>query len=114
MEDLTLEQIIELQKQYGADQIQDMINSGQCWHMEGSTGRLASDCLEWGICMLPEERKRDAYGTTVPSRNDLKPDSKGTFGNCLAFWTKVNDGDFETIDALQSMFGVEDYEPEQE
>jgi hypothetical protein len=112
MEDLTLEQITELQKQYGADQIQNMINSGQCWHMEGSIGRMADSCLEWGICMLPEERHQDYYGSTVPSRNDVAPDTKGSFGNCLAFWTKVNDGDFETIDALESMFGKASEEDE--
>lgn len=113
MEDLTLDQIIELQLQYGVTGTQEEINTGLSWLMEGSKGRHASSCLEWGICMLPEIRHRDAYGTTVPSRNDVAPDTKGSFGNCLSFWTKVYDGDYETIDALESMFGVENYEPEQ-
>ena len=112
MEDLTLEQITALQKKFGVTEAQNDINTGYSWHTEGAVGRFADSCLEWGICMLPEVRHKDAYGNTVPSRNDLAPDTKGSFGNCLAFWTRINDGDYEAVDAVESMFGVDNYEQE--
>ena len=108
MEDLTLDQIIALQKGYKVTGVQDGINTGMSWHMEGSVGRFANDCIESGICMLPEVRHRDYYGNTVPSRNDLKPGSKGTLENSQAFWKRVEEGNFEVIDALESMFGADE------
>jgi hypothetical protein len=114
MEDITLEQIIELQKQYGVTGTQESINTGLCWHMEGSVGRFANDCIENGICMLPEKPTRDYYGNRLPSRTEVQEDSKGSLGNAQAFWTRVVDGDFEVIDALESMFGSPEYEEEQE
>jgi hypothetical protein len=107
MNEMTVEHITELQKGYKVSGTQEGINTGLCWHMEGSVGRFASDCLEAGICMLPEERHRDYYGSTVPSRNDVKPDSKGGLVNAQNFWQKVEDGDFEVIDALEQMFGAD-------
>ena len=106
METLTVEQIIKLQEQYKANGTQEGINTGLCWLMEGSIGRFANDCLESGICILPEVRHRDYYGNTVPSRNDVKEGTKGSLGNSQAFWQKVVDGDFEVIDALEETFGV--------
>ena len=108
MEDLTLDQIIAMQKHYGVTGTQESINTGLSWHMEGSVGRFANDCIESGICMLPEVRHRDYYGNTVPSRNDLKPGSKGTLENSQAFWKRVEEGNFEVIDALESMFGADE------
>lgn len=86
METLTVEQITELQAQHGLTDIQNMINSGQAWHMEGSVGRCAADNLESGACMLPKERHTDYYGSTVPSRDDLQEGTKGTLQNSIDFW----------------------------
>ena len=93
MKKLTLEQITALQKQYGYAEMQEMINSGLCWKLEGSVGRSASAELECGSCMLPEQVRVDSYGNRVPSRNDLKDGSKGTFTNSQEFWQKVEDGE---------------------
>ena len=95
--ELTIEQITNLQKQYGISDIQDMINNGNAWHMEGSYGRAAMELLESGACMLPEVKRRDAYGNTVPSRNDLKPGTKGTLLNSQNFWTKVEEGEIQLV-----------------
>lgn len=108
---ITIERITELQKAYGVTATQNGINSGQCWHMEGSVGRFAMSMLEAGVCVLPEERKRDYYGSTIPSRNDLKPGTSGTLLNSQNFWQRVEDGDFETIESLEENFG---YQPEDE
>jgi hypothetical protein len=95
MEKLTLEQITELQKQYGLTKLQDLINSGEVWKFEGSFGRAAMSALEDGACMLPEEEHQDYYGSTVPSRTNLKAGTKGTLENSQEFWQKVIDGDIE-------------------
>lgn len=108
---ITIKRITELQKAYGVTATQNGINSGQCWHMEGSVGRFAMSMLEAGVCVLPEERKRDYYGSTIPSRNDLKPGTSGTLLNSQNFWQRVEDGDFETIESLEENFG---YQPEDE
>ena len=100
-------QIISLQKGYNVTQIQEQINSGMAWKLEGSVGRFASDMLEAGVCMLPLERKVDYYGSVIPSRHDLKPGTKGTFKNSVNFWERVWEGDFDTIEGLENIFGAD-------
>ena len=86
---LTIDQITKLQRTYGLTELQESINSGQCWLREGFFGRTAVDALKDGACMLPEEQYYDYYGNLVPSRNDLKEDSTGTLSNSQNFWQKV-------------------------
>jgi len=95
MDELTIEQISELQKRYGVDSLQSLINNGQAWLREGFTGRQAMASLESGACMLPEEEHQDFYGNTVPSRTSLKAGTKGTLENSQTFWQKVEDGEIE-------------------
>ena len=87
--EITTAEITRLQKQYGLDEMQDRINSGLAWKLEGSYGRAAMQALESGACMLPETRHNDYYGNTVPSRNDLKAGTKGTLQNSQEFWDRV-------------------------
>jgi hypothetical protein len=84
--------IKKLQEGYGYDQLQSMIDSGQVWKLNGSYGRMAMSSLESGMCMLPKEACFDYYGNRVPSRDDLKKGTKGTFQNCSRFWSGVEDG----------------------
>lgn len=92
--ELTVEQIQEMQKSYGFDEMQKLIDTGDAWKLEGFTGRQAMSALESGACMLPEERHQDYYGNLVPSRNDLK-EGKGTLQNSQEFWTQVMEGEIE-------------------
>lgn len=87
--------ITALQKQYGFTVMQDNINTGLAWKLEGSVGCEAMALLESGACMLPKETRVDAYGNTVPSRDVLKKGSKGTYHNSVEFWTAVVDGKIE-------------------
>ena len=84
--------IKRLQRDYGYNDVQEMINSGIIWSMEGSMGRQAMSLLESGACMLPKESHKDYYGNHIPSRDMLKDGTKGTFGNCKSFWQGVEDG----------------------
>ena len=86
-------QVKQMQKDYNVDGTQAMINSGDCWRLEGSVGRHASDLLEIGVCMLPKKHMRDYYGGRVPSRDELIPGSKGTYLNSKRFWS-----DWERVD----------------
>jgi hypothetical protein len=92
MNELTLKRITELQKAYGVTGTQEGINS---------------EMLEAGVCVLPNGRRTDYYGNIVPSRDDLKPGTKGTLLNCQTFWQMVEDGNFETIESLEETFGVQ-------
>jgi ABC-type cobalamin transport system ATPase subunit len=104
MNHMTFAQITSLQKDYNVTEIQQQINSGLVWKLEGSVGRFASDMLEAGACMLPLERKIDYYGQVVPSRNDLKSGTKGTFQNAARFWQKVMNFDIDAVEWLESTF----------
>ena len=91
----SIEQITELQKEHGLEELQGYINNGMAWQLEGHVGRTAMQALESGACMLPEERHNDYYGNTVPSRNDLKSGTKGTLENSQNFWEQVLEGEIE-------------------
>lgn len=92
-ETMSFIKIKSMQKTYGLENMQNLINTGDAWHMEGAIGRGAMDLLGSGACMLPKERKRDAYGNTIPSREDLQAGTKGTYLNSKSFWTKVWNGE---------------------
>lgn len=92
---LNYNRITKLQKVYDFYEMQDRINTGLAWKLEGSVGREAMALLESGTCMLPLEPKNDYYGNQVPSRNMLKPGTKGTFKNSQTFWEGVENGDIE-------------------
>ncbi len=78
--------ITKLQRLHGAKEMQDMINSGLVWKMEGSMGREAMNMLEMGVCMLPTKRNIDYYGNTVGSRYDVVNGTKGSYLNCKRYW----------------------------
>lgn len=102
MANLNFKKIASLQKEYGFSDMQELINKGHAWTLEGSVGREASRLLDSGACMLPKVPRRDYYGNTVPSRDMLKPGTKGTFKNCQEFWEGVLNGDIE-IDPMEEM-----------
>ena len=82
-----------LQKEHGYDEIQKYINTGLAWRLEGSYGREAMSLLEAGVCMLPKTPQYDFYGNYIPSRDELKNGTKGTYQNSVEFWTKVDNGE---------------------
>ncbi|MFW6224954.1 MAG: hypothetical protein ACOC4B_01660 [Bacteroidota bacterium] len=90
---MNFQKIKKLQKKHGYDKMQSMIDSGLAWHMEGSIGREAMSLLQSGVCMLPKISHRDYYGNLVPSRDMLKPGTKGTLSNSQNFWKKVESGE---------------------
>ncbi len=62
--------------------MQELINSGTAWKLEGSVGRSAMALIESGECMLGEEGHRDYYGNYVPSRHEVQAGTKGSAEFC--------------------------------
>jgi hypothetical protein len=57
--------------------VQRVINNGM-WSLQGSYGRTMMDAIKAGYCMLGTKSARDYYGNIIPSRNDVKPGTKGS------------------------------------
>jgi hypothetical protein len=47
---------------------QYLIDTGQCWHLQGWYGRTAHDLIEQGICQPAPVDHKDYYGNTVPGK----------------------------------------------
>ncbi len=73
-EDQTHEEYVE--------NMQELINTGTAWKLEGSVGRSAMALIESGECMLGEEGHRDYWGNYVPSRHEVKSGTKGSPEYC--------------------------------
>lgn len=86
---LTEKEITELQKDNGIYEIQELINNGNAWMMEGSVGRYAMDCLRSGACFLPKKPHKDYYGNRIPSRDMIKEGTMGSLSLSSQYWTEV-------------------------
>ena len=85
--------IKKLQEEYGVANMQRLIDDGSVWHMEGSMGRNAMSLLETGQCMLPKKQYKDFYGNIIPSRDDVKPGTTGSYQNASKYWESIHDYD---------------------
>lgn len=83
---LSIIKIRKLQKKHDLDQLQEWIESGTCWLLEGHVGRTAMDALRSGACFLPEQRHRDYYGNPIPSRLEVKPGTAGSIELSQNYW----------------------------
>jgi hypothetical protein len=58
--------------------MQQSINSGMCWKLEGAAGREAMAFIEAGYCTLGPKRTTGGYGNTIGSRTDVVVGTKGS------------------------------------
>ena len=58
--------------------MQRTINSGM-WGLQGSHGREMMNAISAGICMLGRNDARDYYGNHIPSRDQVKAGTKGSY-----------------------------------
>jgi len=83
---MKIKDIRSIQKEIGYDSIQRLIDNGNAWKMEGSTGRLAMSMLKSGACFLPKKAFYDYYGNKVPSRDELAEGTTGTIQNSIEYY----------------------------
>ena len=67
-------------------QMQQLLDDGSVWRLEGSAGRAAMEAITSGACFLANVPSRDYYGNRIPARGELKEGSKGTLQNCARFY----------------------------
>lgn len=58
--------------------IQKAINSGM-WGLQGSYGRTMMEAISSGRCLLGQSGARDYYGNYIPSRDQVKEGTKGSY-----------------------------------
>lgn len=58
--------------------IQDLIDSGSAWMLEGHIGRQCMRAIEDGVAVLGRTRTRDYWGNTIPARTDVVSGTKGS------------------------------------
>lgn len=58
--------------------LQELVDSGDAWRLEGSVGRAAMRAIEDGEIALGPEPRYDYYGNRVPSRFEVEPGTKGS------------------------------------
>lgn len=72
------------------EQMQEWIDKGFAWSMEGTVGREAMRGLELGMYFLPNKSHRDYYGNPIPSRKDISKGAKGSLENAYDFYQNDN------------------------
>lgn len=60
--------------------IQDLIDTGMAWSLEGFIGRQCWEAIQNGHAMLPPVPQRDYWGNRIPSRTEVVPGSDGLAG----------------------------------
>ncbi len=58
--------------------LQELIDTGMAWKLEGSVGRAAMRAIEDGECVLGEVGHKDYWGNYVPSRYEVQAGTKGS------------------------------------
>lgn len=61
------------------EELQKAINSLVAWRLQGSYGRTMMQALQDGKCMLGHEHTRDYWGSRIPSRDEVKAGTAGSF-----------------------------------
>lgn len=63
-----------------AKAMQRVVNDGSGWRMQGSMGRAMMAALEAGDVLLGKHATADYYGNRIPSRDEVKDGTKGSYG----------------------------------
>jgi len=72
------EYVEEPEDDFGLPSIQEMIDTGMAWRLEGSIGRQCMREIEDGYAILGEVGHHDYYGNYVPSRYEVEAGTKGS------------------------------------
>jgi len=64
--------------EYEGPTLQELIDNGMAWRLEGFTGRQAMAAIENGDAMLGRRPHRDYWGNPVPAWWMVEPGTKGS------------------------------------
>jgi hypothetical protein len=62
--------------------LQELIDNGTAWKLEGHIGRQAMAAIEAGACTLGPVGRRDYWGNYIPSRTEVEAGTKGSVEFC--------------------------------
>lgn len=68
------------------EHMQDWIDKGYAWSMEGAVGREAMRGLELGMYFLPNQSFTNPYGQHIPSREEIRIGTEGSLDNAYDFY----------------------------
>ena len=68
------------------EHMQDWIDKGYAWSMEGAVGREAMRGLESGMYFLPNQSFTNPYGQHIPSREEIRIGTEGSLDNAYDFY----------------------------
>lgn len=74
-----IEGVTEADEMEAYQALQRAINDGTAWCFQGSYGRAMMNAIEEGFCLLGRKPARDYYGNRIPSRDEVKPGTKGSY-----------------------------------
>lgn len=75
---ITLENDEETDDLEQAIALQQLINSGTVWHLQGAYGRAAMDAIESGVVMLGRSPSLDYWRNRIPARHEVQEGTKGS------------------------------------
>lgn len=70
--------------------MQEWIDKGYVWSMEGAVGREAMRGLESGMYFLPNQSFTNPYGQHIPSREEIRIGTEGSLDNSYDFYQDDN------------------------
>lgn len=79
--------IQQLQKQYGYDLQQSLINSGEAWKIGGQVTKDCKDAIKSGACYLPYHSIKVNIFVTVPSRYQVGANEYGSLERSKKYWS---------------------------
>ena len=84
---MTEERIKELQKTFGSDALQSLIDSGDAWKTAQYIDTEARKALNSGKCFLPKVSYYDAKSKPIPSRDGVAAGRMGSIELASEYWT---------------------------
>ena len=73
--------------------LQELIDSGATWRLEGSVGRAAVDAIHAGYLQLGPTGHTDYWGNYVPARHEVAPGTPGSPEYATTPWPEEDDDD---------------------
>ena len=75
-----------LQKRFGYNVYQDLINSGEAWKIGGLITKKCKKALEKGACFLPHNSIHVNILLTIPSRYEIEKGGVGSIERSKEYW----------------------------